>query len=196
MSIVSNNHASGMRLLLFHLTKSIFMLHLFPTPKDKCHSLSLKLLLSLLLSLMIQKRKFLYHSPTSNPIGPNLHDILHNFLGLHNLALMDHPLGSKSKNKMVIKHVILSFSSVESSYDSRAEDHKQSGPSKPKKLKKKSYKSKYQELWSAEFLSGSANQNKHTFYFIPCKKNIPCDNQGRAVVRHRDWSAHKKMASW
>ena len=97
---------------------------------------------------------------------------------------------------MAMKHVILSFSFAESSYDPRAKDHEQPGPSKPKKLKKKSYKCKYQKLWAAEFPNGPANQNKHAFYCIPCKKNIPYDHQGRTdVVRHCDWPAHKKMTS-
>ena len=37
---------------------------------------------------------------------------------------------------MATKHVILSSSSTESSYDSRAEDHEPPGPSKPKKLRR------------------------------------------------------------
>ena len=59
--IMSSIHASGVRLPHFHLTKSNFTLKIFPTPKDKSHSFSCKLLIYLLLSFKIQKRKFLYH---------------------------------------------------------------------------------------------------------------------------------------
>ena len=92
---------------------------------------------------------------------------------------------------MATKHVILSSSSSGSSYDSRVEDHKQR-LSNPKKSKKKSYKCKYQKSWAAEFSIGPLNQIKHAFYSIPCKKNVPCDHQGRVdVVRHYDQPVHK-----
>ena len=79
------------------------------------------------LSLTIQKKKSLYNSPTSNTTGPNLQEIIHNFLELCNVASMNQPRGSKSKTKMAMKHVILSFSLAESSNDSRIEDHDQPG---------------------------------------------------------------------
>ena len=64
---------------------------------------------------------------------------------------------------MATKHVILSSSSTESSYDSRAEDHQPPEPSKPKKLKKKSYKCKYRESRAAKYPIGLANQiNTHS----------------------------------
>ena len=92
---------------------------------------------------------------------------------------------------MATKHVILSSSSSESSYDSRAEDHKQRS-SNPKKSKKKSYNCNYQKSWAAEFSIEPVNQNKHAFYRIPCKKNVLSDHQGRAdVVRHYDQPARK-----
>ena len=102
------------------------MLQTFPTPKGKSPSLSPRLPLSLLLSLTIQKKKkSLYHSPTSNTTGPNLQEIIQNFLELCNVASMNQPHESKSKTKMTMKHVILSFSLAESSNDSRTEDHDQ-----------------------------------------------------------------------
>ena len=72
---------------------------------------------------------------------------------------------------MATKHVILSSSSSESSYDSRAEDYKQR-LSNPKKSKKKSYKCKYQKPWAAEFSIGPLNQIEHAFYGIHARKTF------------------------
>ena len=68
-----------------------------------------------------------------------------------------------------MKHAILS-SPAESSYDFRVENHEQPRPSKPKKLKNKSYKCKYQELRGAEFVIGPEYQNRLAFYFIYARK--------------------------